>query len=175
MLPLAGGLVFLWILLHALFATASEARQWPRRLGRFLFAILAGSLIFAVIYAAGGLIVSTLGYTYQDKPLLRLAHLVCLLGAYPAGMAPAAIFRTRHVVLIQAILLVLAVHLWDHGTYLGRMVFSDPSIFINGDFSLTNMALMLVSTLMGGEVVLRRTLKQAFRRAQAGAVEIDTA
>ena len=160
-LPWAAILLFAWVLLHALSATSAEYRQWPRRLARFLFALLAGVVIFALIYLTGGLLISGLGYTFQDKPLLRLAHLICVLSAYPAGMAAGSIFRTKHTTLILGILLALGVHLCDHGSYLGRMVFADSAIPLNGDFSLTNMALMLVTTIIGGEVGLRLGIKSS--------------
>lgn len=162
-LPYATVIIITWIMIDALMVTRNEWRQWPARLARFMAAIIAGMLIFAVLYLVGGIIVSTLGYTYHDQPLLRLAHLVCILGVYPAGMAAALIFRTRHVSLILGILLVIAVHLFDQGSYLGRMVFADPSIPLNGDFSLTNMALMLVTTLIGGEVGLKHGLRAVIK------------
>lgn len=163
-----------WIFLHALHSTSYEWRQWPRRLLRFILAIVAGVVIFAVIYVVGGMLVSNFGYTYYDGRLLRLAHLVCILGAYPAGMVSAAVFRTKHASLLLAITLVIIVHLLDRGTYLGRMVFDDPAIALNGDFSLTNMALMLITALIGGEIGLRHSLKGVVTRASTGSVEIET-
>lgn len=164
-LPWAGLLFAAGILIHALVATIDEARQWPKRLGLFILANLAGIFLFGAIYIGGGLLVSTLGYTYNDKPLLRLAHLVCLLATYPAAMAAASIFRTRHAAILLGILLAVAVQLWDHGTYLGRMVFDDPALPLNGDFALTNMALILITAILGGDAGLRVTLPSLYRRA----------
>jgi hypothetical protein len=172
-LPFAIMLLLLWIFLHALNSTSHEMRQWPRRLLRFILAIIAGIVIFSTIYLIGGALVSNLGYTHYDGRLLRLAHLVCILGAYPAGMVTAAIFRTKHSSLILAFSLVIMVHLLDHGTYFGKMVFDDPAIPLNGDFSLTNMALMLISALIGGEVGLRRGLKSVLSSTGSGLVEAE--
>ncbi len=169
LLPWAGTIFVIGILIHALISTTGEARQWPMRLARFVFAILAGIVIFGVIYIAGGYLVSLLGYTYNDKPLLRLAHLVCLVGIYPAALVTASLFRTRHAAILLGILLVIAVHLWDHGTYLGHMVFDDPALPLNGDFMLTNMALMLISAILGGETGLRVTLPGAYADASTEA------
>ena len=173
-LPAAIVIIVAWVMVDALMATRNEWRQWPLRLARFMTAIIAGMFIFALIYLIGGIIVSTLGYTYYDQPLLRLAHLVCILGAYPAGMAAAFIFRTKHASLILGILLVIVVHLFDQGSYLGRMVFDDPAIPLNGDFSLTNMALMLVTTLIGGEVGLKHGLRVVIKNTPKTAFPLDT-
>jgi len=173
-LPAAIIIIVGWVMVDALMTTRNEWRQWPARLARFLAAIIAGMLIFALIYIIGGIIVSTLGYTYYDQPLLRLAHLVCILGAYPAGMAAAFIFRTRHASLILGMLLVIVVHLFDQSSYLGRMVFDDPAIPLNGDFSLTNMALMLVTTLIGGEVGLKHGLRAVIKNPPKTAFPSDT-
>jgi hypothetical protein len=171
MLPWVGVVFVGGIIFHAIISNLAEAKQWPRRLARFVFAILAGCVIFGVIYIGGGQLVSTLGYTYNDKPLLRLAHLVCLIGAYPAALAAASIFRTRHAALLLGITLTLGVHLWDHGTYLGRMVFDDPAHPLNGDFALTNMALMLIGSILGGEAGLRVTLPGIYKRASCETTE----
>ncbi len=174
MLPIIAVVFVVWLLIQSLLSTSSEYRQWPRRLGRFVLAMLSGFAIFAVIYIAGGMIVGMLGFDYFDKPLLRLAHIVCLLGAYPAGLAAAWIFRTRHAALILGFALVVWVHLLDGSTYLGRMVFSDNAIPLNGDFALTNIALMLVATMLGGEAALRNVLPAASRKAQKTAIEMDS-
>jgi hypothetical protein len=171
--PWAAVIFLAGILVHAVAANLPEADQWPRRLLRFIFAVLAGALIFGVIYIAGGLLISTLGYGYNDKPLLRLAHLTCIIGAYPAAMAAAVIFRTRHAALLLGILLMVSVHIWDHGTYLGRMVFSDPGLPLNGDFALTNMALIMITALLGGESGLRAVLPGIYRKASREGVEVN--
>ena len=171
--PWAAVIFILGIIVHAVAANRSEAKQWGKRLLRFIFAMVAGGVIFSVIYIAGGLIISTLGYTYNDKPLLRLAHLTCVVAIYPAALAAAAIFRTRHAALVLGLLAVVAVHGLDHGTYLGRMVFSDPALPLNGDFALTNIALMMISALIGGESALRAVLPSLYRQASRDAVEVN--
>jgi len=173
LVPWAAVIFLAGILVHAVVANLPEADQWPKRLLRFIFSLLAGALIFGVIYVGGGLLISTLGYSYNDKPLLRLAHLTCILGAYPAAMAAGAIFRTRHAALLLGLLATLSVHALDHGTYLGRMVFSDPGLPLNGDFALTNMALIMITALLGGEVGLRVTLPGVYRQASREAVEVN--
>jgi hypothetical protein len=175
MLPIIAIVFVAWLLIQSLLSISDEYRQWPRRLGRFVLAMLSGMAIFAVIYIAGGTIVGRFGFDYFDKPLLRLAHIVCLLGAYPAGLAAAWIFRTKHASLILGFALVAWVHLLDGSTYLGRMVFSDNAIPLNGDFALTNIALMLVATLLGGEAALRKVVPAASREAQKTAIEMESA
>jgi hypothetical protein len=174
LLPVLAILFVGWLLVQALFSTSRESRQWPRRLARFIIALAGGTVIFAIIYIFGGAIIGTLGYDYQDKPLLRLAHLVCLTGAYPAGLVTAAVFRTKHAALILSFIIVVGVHLLDKFTYLGAMVFSDPAIPLNGDFALTNMALILVGVLLGGETALRKVLVNTSLSAQKSAVELES-
>ena len=175
LLPWIGLMFAAGIMVHAIIANIHEANQWPKRLGRFLIAFFTGAVVFGVVYIAGGMLVSTVGYTYNDKPLLRLAHIVCLIGVYPAAMVAASVFRTRHLALLVGIFLTIAVHLWDHGTFLGRMVFDDPALPLNGDFILTNMALMLIGSVLGGEAGLRVTLPGTYLRAAREGTELPSA